>query len=306
MMRPLKILFTTIILALWCECAVSQELNCKVEVNADKVQNVNKEVFNTLQSAISDYINTQKWTEAQFSTNEKIECRLYLTINSYEEPNISGDLQIQSLRPVYNSNYTTTIINLKDTKVDFTYELNQPLVFSDVSWEGNLTGILNFYAYLIIAMDFDTFSPNGGDPYYDKAENIVRMAQSEGESGWKAFEDTKNRSSVLSAYTDKTTSGIRDILYKYHRKGLDEMVVSPDKGRSIITQTISTLQSIYDIAPMSVCLSMFKDAKLDELVNVYSKASKTERDEVYEILKVLYPTETTRLKKIKEEQTQQN
>ena len=306
MMRPLKILFTTIILALWCECAVSQELNCKVEVNADKVQNVNKEVFNTLQSAISDYINTQKCTEAQFSTNEKIECRLYLTINSYEEPNISGDLQIQSLRPVYNSSYTTTIINLKDTKVDFTYELNQPLVFSDVSWEGNLTGILNFYAYLIIAMDFDTFSPNGGDPYYDKAENIVRMAQSEGESGWKAFEDTKNRSSVLSAYTDKTTSGIRDILYKYHRKGLDEMVVSPDKGRSIITQTISTLQSIYDIAPMSVCLSMFKDAKLDELVNVYSKASKTERDEVYEILKVLYPTETTRLKKIKEEQTQQN
>lgn len=306
MMRPLKILFTTIILALWCECAVSQELNCKVEVNADKVQNVNKEVFNTLQSSISDYINTQKWTEAQFSTNEKIECRLYLTINSYEEPNISGDLQIQSLRPVYNSSYTTTIINLKDTKVDFTYELNQPLVFSDVSWEGNLTGILNFYAYLIIAMDFDTFSPNGGDPYYDKAENIVRMAQSEGESGWKAFENTKNRSSVLSAYTDKTTSGIRDILYKYHRKGLDEMVVSPDKGRSIITQTISTLQSIYDIAPMSVCLSMFKDAKLDELVNVYSKASKTERDEVYEILKVLYPTETTRLKKIKEEQTQQN
>ena len=306
MMRPLKILFTTIILALWCECAMSQELNCKVEVNADKVQNVNKEVFNTLQSAISDYINTQKWTEAQFSTNEKIECRLYLTINSYEEPNISGDLQIQSLRPVYNSSYTTTIINFKDTKVDFTYELNQPLMFSDVSWEGNLTGILNFYAYLIIAMDFDTFSPNGGDPYYDKAENIVRMAQSEGESGWKAFEDTKNRSSVLSAYTDKTTSGIRDILYKYHRKGLDEMVVSPDKGRSIITQTISTLQSIYDIAPMSVCLSMFKDAKLDELVNVYSKASKTERDEVYEILKVLYPTETTRLKKIKEEQTQQN
>ena len=306
MMRPLKILFTTIILALWCECAMSQELNCKVEVNADKVQNVNKEVFNTLQSAISDYINTQKWTEAQFSTNEKIECRLYLTINSYEEPNISGDLQIQSLRPVYNSSYTTTIINFKDTKVDFTYELNQPLMFSDVSWEGNLTGILNFYAYLIIAMDFDTFSPNGGDPYYDKAENIVRMAQSEGESGWKAFEDTKNRSSVLSAYTDKTSSGIRDILYKYHRKGLDEMVVSPDKGRSIITQTISTLQSIYDIAPMSVCLSMFKDAKLDELVNVYSKASKTERDEVYEILKVLYPTETTRLKKIKEEQTQQN
>lgn len=283
----------------------SQELNCTVEINADKVQNANKEIFNTLQTAISDYMNTQKWTDAQFGTNEKIECRLYITINSYEEPNMSGDIQVQSLRPVYNSSYTTTIINFKDSKVDFSYELNQPLVFSDVNWENNLTGILNFYAYLIIAMDFDTFSPNGGDPYYDKAANIVRLAQSEGETGWKAFEDTKNRSSVLSAFTDKTTSGIRDILYNYHRKGLDEMVVSPDKGRAVITQTIATLKTVYDVAPMSVCISMFKNAKMDELVNIYSKSTPTEKENVYETLKALYPTETTRLRKIKEDQNNQ-
>lgn len=296
------LIFVVFALALGCaQHSVSQELNCKVEINADKVQNANKEIFNTLQSAISDYMNTQKWTDAQFGTNEKIECRLYFTINSYDEPNISGDLQIQSMRPVYNSSYTTTIINFKDTKVEFQYELNQPLVYSDVNWESNLTGILNFYAYLIIAMDFDTFSMNGGDAYYEKAANVVRLAQSEGESGWKAFEDPKNRSSVLSAFTDKTTSGIREILYNYHRKGLDEMVISPDKGRAMITQTLSTLKSVYDLAPMSVCISMFKDAKLDELVNVYSKGTTTEKDNVFELLKTLYPTENNRLKKIKEE-----
>lgn len=296
------LIFIVFALALGCaQHSVSQELNCKVEINADKVQNANKEIFNTLQSAISDYMNTQKWTDAQFGTNEKIECRLYFTINSYDEPNISGDLQIQSMRPVYNSSYTTTIINFKDTKVEFQYELNQPLVYSDVNWESNLTGILNFYAYLIIAMDFDTFSMNGGDAYYEKAANVVRLAQSEGESGWKAFEDPKNRSSVLSAFTDKTTSGIREILYNYHRKGLDEMVISPDKGRAMITQTLSTLKSVYDLAPMSVCISMFKDAKLDELVNVYSKGTTTEKDNVFELLKTLYPTENNRLKKIKEE-----
>lgn len=296
------LIFIVFALALGCaQHSVSQELNCKVEINADKVQNANKEIFNTLQSAISDYMNTQKWTDAQFGTNEKIECRLYFTINSYDEPNISGDLQIQSMRPVYNSSYTTTIINFKDTKVEFQYELNQPLVYSDVNWESNLIGILNFYAYLIIAMDFDTFSMNGGDAYYEKAANVVRLAQSEGESGWKAFEDPKNRSSVLSAFTDKTTSGIREILYNYHRKGLDEMVISPDKGRAMITQTLSTLKSVYDLAPMSVCISMFKDAKLDELVNVYSKGTTTEKDNVFELLKTLYPTENNRLKKIKEE-----
>ena len=296
------LIFIVFALALGCaQHSVSQELNCKVEINADKVQNANKEIFNTLQSAISDYMNTQKWTDAQFGTNEKIECRLYFTINSYDEPNISGDLQIQSMRPVYNSSYTTTIINFKDTKVEFQYELNQPLVYSDVNWESNLTGILNFYAYLIIAMDFDTFSMNGGDAYYEKAANVVRLAQSEGESGWKAFEDPKNRSSVLSAFTDKTTSGIREILYNYHRKGLDEMVISPDKGRAMITQTLSALKSVYDLAPMSVCISMFKDAKLDELVNVYSKGTTTEKDNVFELLKTLYPTENNRLKKIKEE-----
>lgn len=286
--------------------AGAQELNCNVEVNSDKVSNANKEIFTTLQQAIADYMNTSKWTDAQFGANEKIECKLFLTISTYNDGTnrMTGDLQVQSTRPVYNSSYTTTIINFKDTKIDFAYQENQPLVFSEQDMQDNLTAILNFYAYMILAMDFDTFSPQGGTPYYEKAANVVRMAQSSGETGWKAFEDTKNRSAVLSAFTDKSTSGIRDVLYQYHRQGLDQMVVSVDKGRATITQAIAILKKVYDVAPMSVCLSMFKDAKLDELVNIYSKANATEKQTVYEYLYPLYPTETSRLNKIKEESSQ--
>ena len=165
--------------------------------------------------------------------------------------------------------------------------------------QSNLTAILNFYALFVIALDFDSFSLNGGDPYYEKLGNIVRMAQGSGESGWKAFEDSKNRSAILSAFTDKQTAGIREVFYNYHRLGLDQMVTSVDKGRATITQQLDVLKSIYDVAPMSVCLSMFKDAKMDELVNIYSKANSTEKEKVYETLYPLYPTETERLKRIK-------
>lgn len=282
-----------------------QELNCTVEVNAQKIQNANKEIFNTLKEAISEYLNTTKWTDAQFGTNEKIECTLYLTLSSYEEATgkMTGDIQIQSKRPVYNSSYSTTIINFKDGKVEFLYQENEPLVYSEQDMQSNLTAILNFYAFLVIAMDFDTFSPNGGDPYYEKAANVVRMAQSAGESGWKAFEDPKNRRGVLSAFTDKATSPIRELLYQYHRQGLDQMVTSVDKGRATITKNLEILKKIYDVAPMSACLSMFKDAKLDELVNIYSKANTTERENVYEILYPLYPTDGSRLDKIKNPDT---
>lgn len=280
--------------------ACAQELKCDVEINSTQIQNTSKEVFTTLQQAIADYMNTTKWTDAQFSANEKIECRMYLTIKSYTDNLMSGDLQVQSSRPVYNSSYTTTVLNFKDTKIEFTYQENEPLIYSETTMESNLTAILNFYAFMIIGLDFDTFSLKGGDPYYEKAANVVRMAQSNGESGWKAFEDTKNRSAVLSAFTEGNTSGIRNIFYNYHRRGLDEMALSVDKGRAMVTQTLEMLAKVFEVAPMSVCLSMWKDAKLDEIVNIYSKAGQTEKDKVYDLLYPLYPTEQTRLIKIKE------
>ena len=228
---------------------------------------------------------------------------LFFVVNEVSSgTTMSGDLQIQSTRPVYNSSYTTTLINFKDSNIEFEYQENEPLVFSENTMESNLTAILNFYAYFILAMDFDSFSPEGGDLYYEKAANVVTLAQSSGESGWKAFEDNKNRSAVLSAFTDASTKDIRMMIYNYHRKGLDEMVLSPDKGKAVITQSLETLRHIYEVAPMSVALSMFKDAKLDELVNVYSKSNQSERQSVYELLYSLYPTETQRLNQIKEEQ----
>ncbi len=280
--------------------SLAQELNCTVEINSDQVQATNKSVFTTLQAAVNDYMNTTKFSGAQVSPTEKIECRLFFTIKEYtEDGKFTGDLQVQSTRPVYNTTYTTTLINFKDTKIDFNYQENEPLVFSENSMESNLTAILNFYAYLILAVDFDTFSPKGGDQFYDRAKLIVQMAQSSGESGWKSFEDTKNRPSVLSAFTEPATSGIRDLLYQYHRTGLDEMPMSPDKGRAQITSSLDILGKIYDVAPMSVVLSMFKDAKMDELVNLYTKSNTTERDKVYELLYKLYPTEGKRLSMIK-------
>ena len=293
----------TIVLLAWLALlpftVSAEELNCKVEINSDQVEGSSKQVFQTLEAAINEYKNTNKWSNAQFSANEKIECRLFFTIKSYMDGVMKGDLQIQSTRPVYNSSYTTTLINFKDTKIEFGYTENEQLRFSESTMESQLTAILNFYAYLILAIDFDSFALHGGDFFYEKAANVVQMAQSSGETGWKAFEDTKNRSAVLNAFTEPSTKGFRDMIYQYHRSGLDEMALSPDKGRAAINASLDYLPKIHDVAPLSVGLSIFKDSKLDELVNVYSKATQSERDKAYDILQPIYPAENDRITKIK-------
>ena len=279
--------------------AAAQELNCQVTFNTDQIEGTNKQVFETLQQAVSEYMNTTVFTNAQFAANEKIDCRMFFTIKEYKDDTFTGDLQVQSTRPVYNSSYTTTLINFKDTKLEFAYRENEPLVYSVNNMESQLTAILNFYAFLFLAVDFDSFAPNGGEPYFERLQQIVQMAQSSGESGWKAFEDTKNRSAVLSGFTDAATSGIRKLMYDYHRTGLDNMSVSVDKGRAAITESLSEIEKIYKTSPMSVILSMFKDAKFDELVNIYSKAPAEERSKVYNLLQPIYPTEEKRLEVIK-------
>ena len=295
-----------ILAALACALTVvaddeATELNCEVEVNSDNITSGSKDVFNELKQSVTDYMNMTKWTNATFGTNEKINCKLMFTLSSWDQATgvMQGDLQIQSQRPVFNSSYTTAIINFRDTKISFSFETGQQLVFSELEMEDNLTAILNSWAYMIIAMDFDSFELHGGDPYYERAAQVVRLAQTSSESGWKAFEDNTNRNAVLSAFTDNQTAPIRQMLYDYHRMGLDQMVVTVDKGRSTITHTLENLAKIYEVAPMSVCLTMFKDAKLDELINIYSKANTTEKESVYEMLYQVYPSETTRLDQIK-------
>ena len=279
----------------------SQELMCNVEINTSLIEGTNKSVFETLQQSISDYFNETKWTNMIFSTNEKIECKFFLTINEYYGDRMKGDLQVQLSRPVFNSNYTTTLLNFKDSKIEFDYREGEPLIFNENTWTNNLTGILDFYAYLFLALDFDSFSPKGGQIFYDKAATVVQRAQSSGETGWKPFEDNKNRSAVLSAFSDNRNSEIRNLLYQYHRKGLDEMVASPEKGRSIITESLLSLKTINEYSPMSVGLSIFRDSKLDELVSLYSKAPLSEKEKAYQILETIYPTEKIRLDRIKKQ-----
>lgn len=294
--------FVVFLLSLLVSAAsVAQELNCRVEINTSQLEGTNKSVFETLQNAVNEYVNTTQWTNTQFSPNEKIECTLFFTITKYDESTgaMEGSLQVQSIRPVYNSSYTTTLINFKDNKIEFTYQENEPLIHSDTNMESQLTQILNFYIYLILAVDFDSFSPRGGDAYFSRLETIVQQGQSSGESGWKAFEDTKNRAAVLAAFTDPSTRRLRDLYYDYHLQGLDQMSVSPDKGRKTIDTSLDILTEIYKVAPMSVGLSMFKDAKLDELVNIYSKATADERQHAYDVLSAIFPTEQQRLDQIK-------
>lgn len=298
----MKHLFSLIFLLLLIPKSVlAQELNCRVEVNTSQIEGTNKNIFETLQTAVNEYVNSNRWSQAQFSPNEKIESTLLFTITSYDEATgkMEGTLQVQSTRPVYNSSYTTTLINFKDNNISFTYSDGEPLIYSENNMESQLTQIINFYVYLILAVDFDSFSPNGGDAFFERLEMIVQQGQSSGESGWKAFEDTKNRSAVLASFTDPSTRSIRELYYSYHIQGLDQMSVSPDKGRKTIGSSLEILGKVFSVAPMSVGLSMFKDAKMDELVNIYSKAPVEEREHAYELLSPIFPTEQMRLEKIK-------
>lgn len=297
----MKALVSFLVSLIVSAAGMAQELNCRVEINTSQLEGTNKSVFETLQNAVNEYVNTSQWTQTQFSPNEKIECTLFFTITKYDESTgaMEGSLQVQSTRPVYNSSYTTTLINFKDNKIEFAYQENEPLIYSETNMESQLTQILNFYIYLILAVDFDSFSPRGGDPYFDRLETIVHQGQSSGESGWKAFEDTKNRAAVLASFTDPSTRRLRDLYYNYHLQGLDQMSVSPEKGRKTIDTSLDILTEIHKMAPMSVGLSMFKDAKLDELVNIYSKATADERQHAYDVLSAIFPTEQQRLDQIK-------
>lgn len=277
----------------------AQEFRATVEVNSQQLEGTNKSVFETLQEAMNTYMNETKFSEATFGPQEKIECRIFFTVSEYDGDRMKGDLQLQLSRPVYNSTYTTTLFNFRDSKVEFEYREGDPLIYNRTMAENNLTAILDFYAYLFLGIDFDSFSPRGGDLFYEQAQSIVQQQQSSGEVGWRTFEDTKNRAAVLGSYTDSSTSGIRDLLYRYHRRGLDEMVTSPDKGRATITESLEEIKKVGQNAPMSVALSIFRDAKLDELVNIYSKGTDAERNAAYDILQPLFPTESSRLEKIR-------
>lgn len=276
---------------------MGQELNCRVMVNSSLIDGTNTSVFKTLENSISEYLNTTRFTNRNFSPVEKIECSLFLNITGYSNNHFTAELQIQSIRPVYNSTYTTSLLNFRDPEVHFDYYEYEPLEFTILNNRSQLTALLNFYAYMILALDFDSFAPRGGQEYYERARSVVMEAQNTGDSGWQLYQDNRNRAALLSAFSESPTAGFRDILYEYHREGLDEMATSPEKARNTILETITVnLRKINSNYPFSVGLNVFHDTKFDELLNIFGPSTSKEKKEVKQLLEEVYPYESDRIR----------
>lgn len=274
----------------------AQELNCKVEVNASQIEGTSESVFKTLEQSISDYLNTTSFTNNNFGPEEKIECRLMLELSDVSHDRFSGRLLIQSSRPIYNSDYTTTLLNFIDNNVGFTYREFQPLEFSQIGSSDELTSLLDFYAFIILALDYDSFSPHGGEEYYRKARAIVLQHQNSQEKGWEMWQDNRNRTAFLSAYFDAPTNGYRDLLYQYHRNGLDNMAGSSQKSRSIILDiVINHLENLYNADPFSAGIINFRDTKLEELLSMFSNANATDKEKLRKTLLNLFPDSQSRI-----------
>lgn len=284
---------------LTCATLSAQELNCKVTVNADQIQGTNRTVFESLEKSITEFMNERRWTDFEYLTEERIECSIYLIINHQSGNSFAGEMQVQSTRPVHNTNYKSPIFSFKDQNVEFSYYEGDALTFDETSFGNNLTEMLAYYAYIIVGTDCDSFALMSGTPFYKKAEDIVNQAQSTNTKGWRAFEDGRNRYALITSIVDDIAKPYREYLYTYHRLGLDEMTISPDKSRTKINDNLTILKEIYKERPSNIIVSEFAETKLDELINVYSKATPAERKNAYDILSYLVPTLQHRMDALK-------
>ena len=282
--------------------AQNNEFNCRVSINSDKIQASNKQIFIDMEKAILEYMNTRPWSNYKISIAERIECSLFFTINEMPQENrFNTELQIQAVRPVYNALYTTTTLNFRDTSVEFTFDQNETLQYNENanSITSNLIAVLDFYGNIILGLDFDSFALHSGSPFFERAMNIVNQAQAFAETGWKAFDKNNNRHAVASAFVDEGLKPFRKMWYSYHRLGLDDMTGNVDRGRGKITAALPDLKTAYDTRPGNVIFTLFSDAKMDEILNIYSKAQQAEKEEVHKLLVSIYPAMTNRLDALK-------
>ncbi len=276
--------------------AQGQELRARVSVLSNRVGNsVNKKVFQTLQTALNDFINNRKWTNDNFKTNEKIDCGFLLNLESTGEPDVyKATLSIQSARPVFNSNYQSPVVNYNDNDVTFRYAEFQQLEFSETRVSGtdplasNLTATVAYWINIIIGLDYDSFSPSGGTVYYQKAQNIVNNApEGRNISGWKAFDGTRNRYWLVENLLNSRYTLFRDAIYTYYRKGMDKMYENDGLGRSEILNALNTLNTFNNDNANSMILSFFFQAKTEELIKIFSKATPPEKTKALELLQRL-------------------
>ena len=262
----------------------SQELNARVSINHSQIEGTKTSIFEGLQKSITEFLNERRWTNMQFSANERINCSMNIAISQYDEAynKFTCVLTVQSTRPIFNSSYTSTVYNMRDANFNFNYQEFDRLEFRETQIDNNLTAMLAYYAYLLIGFDLDTMSPKGGTTYLQMAENIVTNSQNLGETGWRAFDDSKNRFAIINDYMDGLMEPYRLLQYEYHRNGLDKMSDDVEQGRANITESIKLLQRAHEDKPMSLLPQIFTDYKRDELVNIYKgKGSNQEKEDVY-------------------------
>jgi len=279
----------------------AQELNCKVSIDHSSIQGTNVDIFQTLEAAIKAFMNEREWTNDQYAISERIDCALSFTLKQYSatDGTFSGTLIVQSSRPVYGSSYSSTMLNYKDNNISFNYQSYDQLEFRIDNIDSNLTALLAYYAYLIIGFDMDSYSPMGGTWALDRCEAIVNAAQSFSEPGWKAYEDSKNRHGVITDYVQESLKPVRQMMYDYHRLGLDEMASNVGLGRAKVTSAMEELEKAYKAKSTSYVPQLITEAKRDELVNVYSKAPTSEKEAMYEIVSDINPSLNTTWEKIK-------
>ncbi|MDR6942898.1 type IX secretion system protein PorD [Mucilaginibacter pocheonensis] len=263
----------------------AQDLNARVQVLSPKISGSNKRIFKTLETAMKDFLNGRKWSADPILAQERIDCNFVLNITNWDgSSNFSGELQVQSSRPVYSSTYSSTLLNINDKDVDFIYNEGQTIDYTDQSFQSNLSSIMAFYAYIIVGLDYDTFSLYGGSPYFANAQTVITNAQTGSYRGWKAFDGNINRYWLAENLNNKVYAPLRSFLYDYHRNGLDIMADNAVKGRKEISSILPTLQQVDRQRVGAMLPLVFYTAKSDELVSLYSKADPQERLQAMNIL----------------------
>jgi len=285
MLKPLLTLVFFVCLSL----SYAQELNCTVIVNSDQVNQTNKQIFRTLEKSLNDYVNKTQWTSANFDTNQRIECSMMVTITQYDNSAFSGTIQIQSNRPVFNSNYQSPVFNYQDKQFSFKYVEFAPLYFNPNVFESNLTAVISYYVYIILGIDADTFSKEGGTPYFEQAQSIVNLSQSSGFSGWKQTDGNRTRWELADNLLSNTFKEYRLALYNYHRQGMDVLVSDPLGAKENILNSITLLEKLNNTRPNSFVLQAFFDAKSEEIANVFSGGPKVKIAELKENLNSMAP-----------------
>lgn len=279
------------VIAVVCSCATqasAQELNAKITINSSKVGVTDKSVFDNLQKSLELFVNERQWTELQFRQNERINCNFNITIDKYDKTSnlFECTAMIQANRPVYNSQYTSTLYNNKDADFNFSFAEFDQLNFNEETIDNQLTALFAYYAYLIIGLDLDSFSPMGGTDILQRCMNLTNNAQNLEFTGWKAFDSSRNRFAIINDYLDEAMKPFRQLQYDYYRKGLDEMVTNTERARGNITTAIQEqLKKAHEDKPLSLLPQIWTDYKRDELANIYNgKGNQKEKESLAEIL----------------------